>query len=112
MEQTFQGSYSIYKDDGIWKPLSCGGPKKLDVPNIQQWCCPGVAIVFHMPSTGSQEVSLNHVGVLKDVLKLNCGPLHTLVIFFRCEWMTKDDNHVNPTYIRDDVGFTIVNLCL
>jgi hypothetical protein len=44
----------------------------------------GVASVFHMSSMGSEEVTLNYVGVLKDMLKLNYGPLQTLVIFLRC----------------------------
>jgi hypothetical protein len=31
----------------------------------------GVASMFHMPSVGSEEVTLNYVRVLKDILKLN-----------------------------------------
>ena len=45
----------------------------------------GGAFVFHMPSMVSEEVTLNYVGVLKDILKLNYGPLCTLVKLFRCE---------------------------
>ena len=69
----------------------------------------GIASVFHMPSMGSQEVSLNYVGILQDILKLNYGPLHTPIILLRCEWMKRDDNRGNPTYVRDDVGFMVVN---
>ena len=43
-----------------------------------------VEYVFEMPSMGSKEVTLNYVGIRKDILKLNYGPP---VIFFRCEWM-------------------------
>ena len=69
----------------------------------------GVASVFHMPSVGSEEVTLNYVGVLKDILKLNYGPLRTPVILFRCEWMKQYDNRGNPTYVRDEAGFMVVN---
>jgi hypothetical protein len=69
----------------------------------------GVASVFHMPSVGSEEVTLNYVGVLKDILKLDYGPLCTPVILLRCEWMKKFDNRGNLTYIRDEVGFMVVN---
>ena len=68
-----------------------------------------VASVFHMPSVGSEEVTLNYVGVLNDILKLNYGPLRTLVILFRCEWMKQFDNRGNPTYVRDEVGFMVVD---
>ena len=69
----------------------------------------GVASVFHMSSTESDLTTLNYVGVLKDILKLNYGPLRTPIIVFRCEWMKQCDNWGNPTYVRDDVGFMVVN---
>ena len=69
----------------------------------------GVASVFHMFSTESDLTTLNYVGVLKDILKLNYGPLRTPIIVFRCEWMKQCDNWGNPTYVRDDVGFMVVN---
>jgi hypothetical protein len=68
-----------------------------------------VASVFHMPSVGSEEVTLNYVGVLKDILKLNYGPIRTPVILLRCEWMKQFDNRGNPTYVRDEAGFMVVN---
>jgi hypothetical protein len=52
---------------------------------------------------------LNYIGVLKDILKLDYGPLKTQVILLRCEWMKKEDNQGNPMYIRDDAGFLVVN---
>jgi hypothetical protein len=70
----------------------------------------GIASMFHMPSVGSEEVTLNYMGVLKDILKLNYGPLRTPVIF-RCEWMKLYDNRGNPTYVRDEVEFMVVNFC-
>jgi hypothetical protein len=69
----------------------------------------GVASVFHMPSVGSEEVTLNYVGVLKDIFKLDYGPLRTPVILLRCEWMKQFDNRGNPTYVRDEAGFMVVN---
>jgi hypothetical protein len=69
----------------------------------------GVASVFHMPSVGSEEVTLNYVGVLKDIPKLDYGPLRTPVILLRCEWIKQFDNRGNPTYVRDEAGFMVVN---
>jgi hypothetical protein len=57
------------------------------------------------------KVSMNYVGVLKDILKLDYGPLHILVIILQCEWMKRQDNQGNPTYTKDDIGFLIVNFC-
>ena len=69
----------------------------------------GVASVFHIASMESASTTLPYVGVLKDILKLSYGPLQTPVIIFRCEWMKQCDNHGNPTYVRDDTGFMVVN---
>jgi hypothetical protein len=69
----------------------------------------GIASVFEVPTTNADEVSVNYVGVLKDILKLDYGPLHTPMIILRCEWMKRQDNRGNPTYTKDDVGFLIVN---
>ena len=59
----------------------------------------------------SELTILNYVGLLKDILKLNYGPLRTPVIFFRCEWMKQCDNRGTPTYVRDDARFMVVNFC-
>ena len=69
----------------------------------------GVASVFHMSTPESASATLNYVGVLKDILKLNYGPLRTPIIIFRCEWMKQRDNWGNPSYVRDEVGFMVVN---
>ena len=69
----------------------------------------GVASVFHMASTEREPATLNYVGVLKDILKLNYGPLRTPIIVFRCEWMKQRDAWGNHTYVRDDAGFMVVN---
>ena len=69
----------------------------------------GVASVFEVPSTDARDVLVNYVGVLKDILKLDYGPLHTPIILFRCQWVKTTDNRGNRTYVRDDAGFLIVN---
>lgn len=70
----------------------------------------GVAFVFHM-SEGSESIVLNYVGVLKDILKLNYGPLCTLVILCRCEWMKHCNNWGNLTYVINNVVLMVVNFC-
>ncbi len=65
----------------------------------------GVASLFDMLTLGAKNLSLNFVGVLKDILKLDYGYLHTLVVNFRCEWIKQEDTRRNPTYVRNDVGF-------
>ena len=39
----------------------------------------GVTSIFHVPTEDAREVSINYVGVLKDILKLDYKPLHTHV---------------------------------
>jgi hypothetical protein len=36
-----------------------------------------IAFVFEVPTANAEEVSVNYVEVLKDILKLDYGPLHT-----------------------------------
>jgi hypothetical protein len=69
----------------------------------------GVASVFHVPTEDARDVAVNYVGVVKDILKLNYGPVHTSVILLCCEWVRRHDNRGNPTYIRDEAGFLVVN---
>ena len=52
---------------------------------------------------------MNYVGILKDVLELDYGAVHTKIILMRCEWVKSQDNQGNPTYQRDDAGFLVVN---
>jgi hypothetical protein len=67
-----------------------------------------IALVFDVPIQ-DVVIFVNYVGVLKDILKLEYGPLHTPIILFRCEWMKHEDNQGNPTYVKDDVGFLTLN---
>jgi hypothetical protein len=68
-----------------------------------------VASLFEVSTEDGRGMSLNYIGVLKDILKLDYGPLKTPVILLRCEWMKREDNQGNPTYIKDDAGFLVVN---
>jgi hypothetical protein len=71
----------------------------------------GVVFVFDMPTIDVSKVFVNYVGIFKDIFKLDYGPVHTLVIIFRCEWIKQKNNRGNPTYVRDDVGFLTLNFC-
>jgi hypothetical protein len=68
-----------------------------------------VASIFDVPTKDARNVLVNFVGMLKDVLKLNYGPLRNPVILLRCEWIKRHDNRGNPTYIRNEARFLVVN---
>jgi hypothetical protein len=70
----------------------------------------GVALVFQVPLVNIREVSVNYVGVVKDILKLDYGSLSSPVILLQCQWAKRIDNRGNPTYTRDDAGFVVVNV--
>jgi hypothetical protein len=70
----------------------------------------GVASVFTVPTADARDVSVNHVGVLKDILKLDYGPLSSPIVLLKCQWAKQRDSRGNPTYTRDDAGFLIVNV--
>jgi hypothetical protein len=69
----------------------------------------GIASIFNVPTEDARDVSVNYVGVVKNILKLNYGALHNPVILLRCEWIKREDNRGNPTYLRDEAGFLVVN---
>ncbi len=79
--------------------------------NSMQTFDSGIALIFDMPTLDARDLPLNFVEVLKDLLKFDYGHLHTLVIIFRCKWIKRKDNRRNPTYVQDDVGFFMINLC-
>lgn len=64
-----------------------------------------ITSMFDVPTHDVANVFVNCVRVLKDILKFNYSPIHTLIIICRCEWMKREDNRWNPTYVRDDIGF-------
>ena len=69
----------------------------------------GVASVFQVRADDARDVTVNYVGVVKDILKIDYGPVSTPVISLRCEWVRRHDNRGNPTYDRDEAGFLCVN---
>ena len=69
----------------------------------------GVASVFEVSTADSKDVSINYVGIVKDILKLDYGPLQTLVILLCYKWVHDHDNRGNTNYIRDEAGFLFVN---
>jgi hypothetical protein len=70
----------------------------------------GVASVFEVPTIHATDVSVNYVGVVKDILKLDYGPLSRPIVLLRCKWAKRSDNRGNPTYTRDDAGFLVMNV--
>jgi hypothetical protein len=80
-----------------------------DTTNRMKTYDSGITSVFDVPTEDARNVSVNYVGVLKDILKLDYGPMRTPVILLRCEWIKKSDNRGNPTYIWDEIGFLVVN---
>ena len=68
-----------------------------------------VASVFQVPTPNTSDVFVHYVGVLKDILKVNYGPMHTPIMLSRYKWMKRHDNRRNSTYIRDEAGFLVVN---
>ena len=53
--------------------------------------------------------SVDHVGILKDIIKLDYGLLRTPIILFYCQWKKRYDNRGNNAYVRDSDGFLLVN---
>jgi hypothetical protein len=45
----------------------------------------GIASIFAVSTEDAQDVSVNYVGVLKDILKVDYGPMRQPVILLRCE---------------------------
>jgi hypothetical protein len=45
----------------------------------------GVASVFQAPTEDATDVSINYVRVVKDILKLDYGPMSRPVVLMRCQ---------------------------
>jgi hypothetical protein len=69
----------------------------------------GMASVFQVPIDDAQDVSMNYVGVVKDILKLDYGAVNSPMILLRCKWVRSHDNRGSPTYIRDKAELLFVN---
>jgi len=57
----------------------------------------------------ARDVVVNYVDMLKDIFKLDYGPMHAPVVLVRCEWLKRQDNRGNLTYTRDEAGLLLVN---
>ena len=68
-----------------------------------------IAFVFDVSIKDAQDVLVNYVGVLRDILKLDYGPMRTPIVLPHYEWIKRLDNHGNLTYIWDEIGFLVVN---
>ncbi len=73
----------------------------------------GVASVFHQEqqsTEGTRLGALQYVGILKDIILLDYGPISQPVILFKCDWVRNGlDRWGNATYKHDDDGFLLVN---
>lgn len=73
----------------------------------------GVAtFLSHSNDDGNHPPSrqLHYVGVLKEILELNYGPISTPIILFWGDWVQNGlDNKGNPTYKQDQAGFLMAN---
>ena len=69
----------------------------------------GVASIFQQQSENGEESIVNYVGVLRDILELDYGTLSRRIIVMRCDWVKAHDSQGNPTYMRDETGFLLVN---
>jgi hypothetical protein len=76
---------------------------------MQTYDC-SVALVFQVPTADARDVSVNFVGVVLDILKLDYGPLSSPIVLLKCQWAKQTDNRGNPTYTHDEVGFLVVNV--
>lgn len=48
-------------------------------------------------------ITILYVGVLKEILELDYGPVSTPIILFRCDWVQNGlDYKGNPTYKQDE----------
>lgn len=48
--------------------------------------------MFQEPDVDARTIHMNYVGVLKDIVQLDYGHVHTPIILFRCEWIKSMDN--------------------
>jgi hypothetical protein len=46
-----------------------------------------VIVIFDQPTNDATYVSMHYVGILKNMFRLDYGPMHTPIKIFRCEWV-------------------------
>ena len=76
---------------------------------MQMYDC-NIALVFQVPIVEARDVSVNFVGVVKDILKLDNGPLSSPIVILKYQWIKQTDNQGNPTYTRNKASFLVVNV--
>jgi hypothetical protein len=69
----------------------------------------GVASVFEVPTRDATDVSVNYVGIVKDIFKFDYGPLSRPIVLLICKWAKRENSRRNTTYTHDDAGFLLVN---
>ena len=69
----------------------------------------GVASVYDVPTTDARGMSVYYIGVLKDILKLDYGPLGIATILICCEWIKRVTTTTILHIFKDNVGFWVVN---
>jgi hypothetical protein len=73
----------------------------------------GVTSIFQQPQAtheGTTLGSIQYVGVLKDIILLDYGPISQPMVLFKCDWATHESNRWgNPTYKRDEDSFLLAN---
>lgn len=71
----------------------------------------GVVSVFQQ-SEGSEDVLgvIQYVGILKQILKLDYGPMSSPIVLFHCSWVKNGtDSRGNPTFNRDNASFLLAS---
>ncbi len=72
-----------------------------------------VTSIFQQPQTtheGTTLGSIQYVGVLKDIILLDYGPISQPMVLFKCDGNTHgSDKWGNPTYKWDEDGFLLAN---
>jgi hypothetical protein len=102
-------SIHLWKNVGIWQPLSCGHRIKAWTPKLWLW----VGYIFRQVShSWTQDWNfvmgnLNYIGVLKEILVVDyaCLPM----VLFTCSWIPTNTQG-NATIRQDEHGFWVVNL--
>jgi len=67
----------------------------------------GVVLVFKLPSKNAEDLSMNDIGMLKDILLSDYKGLIIQINLLQYKWRKAHDNQQNATYTWDDNGFLL-----
>jgi hypothetical protein len=74
-----------------------------------------VAFVFRQQQNlheGTTLGPIQYIKVLRDIIRLNYGPVSQPIILFKCDWVKNGVNKWgNPMYKDDEDGFLLANFC-